>query len=86
MLDVIVAGHADVCHSFVSVRGARARRLGRRDQVKGETRRVGDAAGVDYLLPLARLCVWQSIVRFDRLVAPPFDQAVTWSASISVWA
>ncbi len=51
----------------------------------------GDAAGkgeggsprLDHLLPLARLCVWQSIVRLARSVAPPFDQAVTWSASIS---
>lgn len=48
---------------------------------------LGAASGcVGYLLPLARLCVWQSIVRFDRSVAPPFDQAVTWSASISSWA
>ena len=38
----------------------------------------------DYLLPLARLCVWQSMVRLARLVDPPFDQAVTWSASISL--
>jgi hypothetical protein len=41
---------------------------------------------VHYLLPLARLGVWQSIVRFDRSVAPPFDQAVTWSASVSFGA
>lgn len=36
-----------------------------------------------YLLPLARLCVTHSMVRFERSVAPPLDQAVTWSASIS---
>lgn len=36
---------------------------------------TGAAPG--YLLPLARLCVWQSMVRFLRSVAPPFDHAVT---------
>ena len=38
---------------------------------------------LDYLLPLARLWVTQSIWQFLRSVCPPFDQAVTWSASIS---
>lgn len=41
-------------------------------------------SAVTYLLPLARLSVEQSMVRFDRSVAPPFDHAVTWSASISL--
>jgi len=35
-----------------------------------------------YLLPLARLCVTQSISQLSRSVAPPLDQALTWSASI----
>src|SRR5699024_9140765 len=33
------------------------------------------AVGI-YLLPLARLCVTQSMVRLDKLVEPPLDQAV----------
>lgn len=36
-----------------------------------------------YRLPLARLCVMQSIWQLSRFDAPPFDHAVTWSASIS---
>ena len=38
----------------------------------------------DYLFPFALLCVWQSIWQLEISVAPPLDQAVTWSASISV--
>lgn len=38
---------------------------------------------VDYLFPLARLCGMQSISQLLRSLFPPFDQAVTWSASIS---
>lgn len=36
-----------------------------------------------YLFPLERLCVLQSITQFEISVAPPLDQAVAWSASIS---
>ena len=36
-----------------------------------------------YLFPFALLCVWQSIWQLVMSVAPPLDQAVTWSASIS---
>lgn len=55
--------------------------------VRGESgaelrRWVGDFRPC-YLLPLARLWGTQSMVRLDRLVDPPLDQAVTWSASIS---
>ncbi len=44
------------------------------------------AAGGVYRLPLERLCMTQSISQLVRLVEPPFDQAVTWSASISCCA
>ena len=37
-----------------------------------------------YALPLARLWVLQSIWQLASLVSPPFDHAVTWSASISL--
>ncbi len=37
----------------------------------------------NYRLPLARLCVLQSIWQFSRVVSPPRLHAVTWSASIS---
>ena len=52
--------------------------------------RIVEQAGVpidrviDYLFPFALLCVWQSIWQLEISVAPPFDHAVTWSASISV--
>ena len=36
-----------------------------------------------YLFPFNILCVLHSIWQLDTSVAPPFDQAVTWSASIS---
>ena len=36
-----------------------------------------------YLFPLARLWVRQSIWQFSSVVAPPWLQASTWSASIS---
>ena len=39
--------------------------------------------GKDYLFPLARLWVWQSIWQLFISVTPPLLQAVTWSASIS---
>lgn len=39
--------------------------------------------GTFYLLPLARLWVAHSIWQLARSLAPPFDQAPTWSASIS---
>ncbi len=37
-----------------------------------------------YLFPFARLWFTQSISQLARTVEPPFDHAVTWSASISV--
>ena len=37
-----------------------------------------------YRFPFARLWVLQSIWQFLMSVAPPFDHAVTWSASISL--
>lgn len=37
-----------------------------------------------YLLPLERLCVLHSIWQLDSSVEPPWLQAVTWSASISL--
>ncbi len=43
-----------------------------------------DGTGYVYLFPFALLCVWQSIWQLEISVAPPFDQAVTWSASISM--
>lgn len=35
-----------------------------------------------HLFPFERLCIWHSISQLSRPVAPPFDHAVTWSASI----
>ena len=51
------------------------------EMLRGKGR--GGSPRLDYLLPFARLCVTHNISQFLRSVSPPFDQAVTWSASIS---
>ena len=44
----------------------------------------GRRRATTHRFPFARLCGMQSIWQFSSLVSPPFDQAVTWSASISL--
>ena len=53
------------------------------DEILAPRLRFVSGSREDYLFPLARLCVTHSIWQFLRSVPPPFDHAVTWSASIS---
>jgi hypothetical protein len=80
------SARSPLIHASQSLRSDRVKSAKKHSFELRSTTGWGEIIILCHLLPLARLCVLQSISQFSAEVAPPLLQAETWSASISFMA